>query len=116
MCIVCEKTADPNADPALAEEQINQETSELEKRLSMLSQCSLASSTGTLLYELHLRLYNSNQQQSAGITEMQPSHALCHDVSGFAISHRFLTHHYTQYAQAGSAFWPHEDLITSLYL
>uniref|UniRef100_A0A3Q1JH64 Uncharacterized protein n=1 Tax=Anabas testudineus TaxID=64144 RepID=A0A3Q1JH64_ANATE len=38
---------DPNADPALAEERISQEASELEKRLSMLSQCSLASSTAS---------------------------------------------------------------------
>uniref|UniRef100_A0A671YPN1 Docking protein 7 n=1 Tax=Sparus aurata TaxID=8175 RepID=A0A671YPN1_SPAAU len=37
---------DLNADPASAEERINQEASDLEKRLSMLSQCSLASSTG----------------------------------------------------------------------
>ncbi|XP_061584304.1 protein Dok-7 [Cololabis saira] len=36
---------DQKADPASAEKRINQETSELEKRLSMLSQCSLASST-----------------------------------------------------------------------
>ncbi|XP_038570229.1 protein Dok-7 isoform X2 [Micropterus salmoides] len=38
---------DPNADPVLAEERINQEASELEKRLSMLSHCSLASSTAS---------------------------------------------------------------------
>ncbi|XP_041838384.1 protein Dok-7-like [Melanotaenia boesemani] len=38
---------DPNADPASSEERISQETSELEKRLSMLSQCSLASSTAS---------------------------------------------------------------------
>ncbi|KAM4583708.1 uncharacterized protein PAE49_003562 isoform 2-T2 [Odontesthes bonariensis] len=38
---------DLNADPASAEERISQETSELEKRLSMLSQCSLASSTAS---------------------------------------------------------------------
>ncbi|XP_068445282.1 protein Dok-7 [Clinocottus analis] len=35
----------PNADPVLAEKRISQEASELEKRLSMLSQSSLASST-----------------------------------------------------------------------
>ncbi|XP_077380345.1 protein Dok-7 isoform X2 [Festucalex cinctus] len=34
-----------NADPVSVEERINQEASELEKRLSMLSTCSLASST-----------------------------------------------------------------------
>ncbi|XP_070779364.1 protein Dok-7-like [Enoplosus armatus] len=39
--------ADPNADPASAEKRINQEASELEKRLSMLSHCSLASSTAS---------------------------------------------------------------------
>ncbi|XP_040892173.1 protein Dok-7-like [Toxotes jaculatrix] len=39
--------ADPNADPASAEERISQEASELEKRLSMLSHCSLASSTAS---------------------------------------------------------------------
>ncbi|CAK6962941.1 protein Dok-7 [Scomber scombrus] len=39
--------ADPNADPASAEKRIDQEASELEKRLSMLSQCSLASSTAS---------------------------------------------------------------------
>ncbi|XP_051240441.1 protein Dok-7 [Dicentrarchus labrax] len=38
---------DPNADPASAEERISQEASELEKRLSMLSHCSLASSTAS---------------------------------------------------------------------
>ncbi|XP_063740778.1 protein Dok-7 [Eleginops maclovinus] len=38
---------DPNADPALAEERLSLEASELEKRLSMLSQCSLASSTAS---------------------------------------------------------------------
>ncbi|XP_029367191.1 protein Dok-7 isoform X2 [Echeneis naucrates] len=38
---------DPSADPASAEERINQETSALEKRLSMLSQCSLASSAAS---------------------------------------------------------------------
>ncbi|KAM9817724.1 protein Dok-7 isoform 1-T6 [Syngnathus typhle] len=37
----------PNADPASVEERINQEASELEKRLSMLSTCSLASSTAS---------------------------------------------------------------------
>ncbi|XP_061625640.1 protein Dok-7 isoform X2 [Phyllopteryx taeniolatus] len=36
-----------NADPAAVEERINQEASELEKRLSMLSTCSLASSTAS---------------------------------------------------------------------
>ncbi|XP_061536417.1 protein Dok-7 [Phycodurus eques] len=36
-----------NADPASVEERINQEASELEKRLSMLSTCSLASSTAS---------------------------------------------------------------------
>ncbi|XP_013873556.1 protein Dok-7 isoform X2 [Austrofundulus limnaeus] len=36
-----------NADPALAEERISQETSELEKRLSLLSHCSLASSSAS---------------------------------------------------------------------
>ncbi|KAM9857674.1 protein Dok-7 [Aulostomus maculatus] len=39
--------ADPSADPRSAEERINQEASELEKRLSMLSQCSLASSAAS---------------------------------------------------------------------
>ncbi|XP_041790164.1 protein Dok-7 [Chelmon rostratus] len=38
---------DLNADPASAEERISQEALELEKRLSMLSQCSLASSTAS---------------------------------------------------------------------
>lgn len=38
--------ADLNYDPVAAEERLNQEASELEKRLSMISQCSLASSTG----------------------------------------------------------------------
>ncbi|XP_033944880.1 protein Dok-7 isoform X1 [Pseudochaenichthys georgianus] len=38
---------DPNADPASAEERLSLEASELEKRLSMLSQCSLASSTAS---------------------------------------------------------------------
>lgn len=38
---------DPSADPASAEERINLEASVLEKRLSMLSQCSLASSTAS---------------------------------------------------------------------
>ncbi|KAG7485897.1 Dok-7-like isoform X2 [Solea senegalensis] len=38
---------DLSADPASAEERLNQEASALEKRLSMLSQCSLASSTGS---------------------------------------------------------------------
>ncbi|XP_077427672.1 protein Dok-7 isoform X3 [Vanacampus margaritifer] len=36
-----------NADPVSVEERINQEASELEKRLSMLSTCSLASSTAS---------------------------------------------------------------------
>uniref|UniRef100_A0A672GB88 Docking protein 7 n=1 Tax=Salarias fasciatus TaxID=181472 RepID=A0A672GB88_SALFA len=40
---------DPSADSCSAEERISQETSELEKRLSMLSHCSLASSTGTFI-------------------------------------------------------------------
>ncbi|XP_044202237.1 protein Dok-7-like isoform X2 [Thunnus albacares] len=39
--------ADPYADPASAEERISQEASDLEKRLSMLSHCSLASSTAS---------------------------------------------------------------------
>ncbi|XP_019939834.2 protein Dok-7-like isoform X3 [Paralichthys olivaceus] len=39
--------ADLSANPASAEERINQEASELEKRLSMLSQCSLASSSSS---------------------------------------------------------------------
>lgn len=39
--------AELGANPASAEERICQEASDLEKRLSMLSQCSLASSTGT---------------------------------------------------------------------
>ncbi|XP_067354254.1 protein Dok-7-like isoform X4 [Channa argus] len=39
--------ADPSADPASAEERISREASELEKRLSMLSHCSLASSTAS---------------------------------------------------------------------
>ncbi|KAA8594545.1 hypothetical protein FQN60_011680, partial [Etheostoma spectabile] len=39
--------ADPNADPESAEKRISQEASELEKRLSMLSHCSLASSTAS---------------------------------------------------------------------
>ncbi|XP_060907994.1 protein Dok-7-like isoform X4 [Labrus mixtus] len=39
--------ADPNADPDSAEKRISQEASELEKRLSMLSICSLASSTAS---------------------------------------------------------------------
>uniref|UniRef100_A0A3B4ZNB9 Protein Dok-7-like n=1 Tax=Stegastes partitus TaxID=144197 RepID=A0A3B4ZNB9_9TELE len=39
--------ADPSADPASAEERISQEASELEKRLSMLSNFSLASSTAS---------------------------------------------------------------------
>ncbi|XP_067354252.1 protein Dok-7-like isoform X2 [Channa argus] len=38
---------DPSADPASAEERISREASELEKRLSMLSHCSLASSTAS---------------------------------------------------------------------
>ncbi|XP_069021961.1 protein Dok-7 [Embiotoca jacksoni] len=38
---------DPNADPSSAEERISLEASELEKRLSMLSHCSLASSTAS---------------------------------------------------------------------
>nr|XP_020451866.1 protein Dok-7-like [Monopterus albus] len=38
---------DLGADPASAEERISQEASKLEKRLSMLSQCSLASSTAS---------------------------------------------------------------------
>ncbi|XP_070710462.1 protein Dok-7 [Pempheris klunzingeri] len=38
---------DPSADPVSAEERISQEASELEKRLSMLSHCSLASSTAS---------------------------------------------------------------------
>ncbi|XP_071360013.1 protein Dok-7 isoform X2 [Trachinotus anak] len=38
---------DPSADPASAEERMSLEASELEKRLSMLSQCSLASSTAS---------------------------------------------------------------------
>ncbi|XP_076583744.1 protein Dok-7-like [Chaetodon auriga] len=38
---------DLNADPVSAEERISQEASELEKRLSMLSNCSLASSTAS---------------------------------------------------------------------
>ncbi|XP_031720601.1 protein Dok-7-like isoform X2 [Anarrhichthys ocellatus] len=38
---------DPKADPVSAEERISQEASELEKRLSMLSQSSLASSTAS---------------------------------------------------------------------
>ncbi|XP_017272492.1 protein Dok-7 [Kryptolebias marmoratus] len=38
---------DPHADPASAEERISQETSDLEKRLSMLSHCSLASSSAS---------------------------------------------------------------------
>ncbi|KAM3624540.1 uncharacterized protein V6R79_024797 [Siganus canaliculatus] len=38
---------DLNADPASAEERISQEACELEKRLSMLSTCSLASSTAS---------------------------------------------------------------------
>ncbi|XP_032383273.1 protein Dok-7 isoform X2 [Etheostoma spectabile] len=38
---------DPNADPESAEKRISQEASELEKRLSMLSHCSLASSTAS---------------------------------------------------------------------
>ncbi|XP_023123954.2 protein Dok-7 isoform X2 [Amphiprion ocellaris] len=38
---------DPSADPASIEERISQEASELEKRLSMLSNCSLASSTAS---------------------------------------------------------------------
>ncbi|XP_015244514.1 PREDICTED: protein Dok-7-like [Cyprinodon variegatus] len=38
---------DPDADPASAEKRISQETSDLEKRLSMLSQCSLASSSSS---------------------------------------------------------------------
>ncbi|KAM4750210.1 protein Dok-7-like [Anableps anableps] len=41
------QSADPDADPASAEKRISQETSELEKRLSMLSQCSLASSSSS---------------------------------------------------------------------
>ncbi|XP_061686795.1 protein Dok-7 [Syngnathoides biaculeatus] len=36
-----------NVDPAAVEERINQEASDLEKRLSMLSTCSLATSTGS---------------------------------------------------------------------
>ncbi|XP_028273639.1 protein Dok-7-like isoform X2 [Parambassis ranga] len=40
-------TVDPSADAASAEERMNQETLELEKRLSLLSQCSLASSTAS---------------------------------------------------------------------
>ncbi|XP_047221608.1 protein Dok-7 isoform X1 [Girardinichthys multiradiatus] len=39
--------AAPDADPASEEKRISQETSELEKRLSMLSQCSLASSSSS---------------------------------------------------------------------
>ncbi|CAN9509869.1 unnamed protein product [Ophioblennius macclurei] len=39
--------ADPSTDSCSAEQRILQETSELEKRLSMLSQCSLASSTAS---------------------------------------------------------------------
>ncbi|KAM6939631.1 protein Dok-7 [Xenentodon cancila] len=39
--------AGQKGDPASAEKRISQETSELEKRLSMLSQCSLASSTAS---------------------------------------------------------------------
>ncbi|XP_029987998.1 protein Dok-7-like [Sphaeramia orbicularis] len=39
--------ADPNTDPASTEERISQEASELEKRLSRLSNCSLASSTAS---------------------------------------------------------------------
>ncbi|XP_034742378.1 protein Dok-7 isoform X2 [Etheostoma cragini] len=38
---------DPNAHPESAEKRISQEASELEKRLSMLSHCSLASSTAS---------------------------------------------------------------------
>ncbi|XP_068606726.1 protein Dok-7 [Brachionichthys hirsutus] len=38
---------DPNADPASAEERLAQQATELEKRLSMLSHCSLASSTAS---------------------------------------------------------------------
>ncbi|XP_034543716.1 protein Dok-7-like isoform X2 [Notolabrus celidotus] len=38
---------DPDADPASAEKRISLEASELEKRLSMLSTCSLASSTSS---------------------------------------------------------------------
>ncbi|XP_023816728.1 protein Dok-7-like isoform X3 [Oryzias latipes] len=39
--------ADPGWDPASAEKRISLETSELEKRLSMLSHCSLTSSTAS---------------------------------------------------------------------
>ncbi|XP_062243611.1 protein Dok-7 [Platichthys flesus] len=38
---------DLSADPGSAEERISQQTSDLEKRLSMLSQCSLASSSSS---------------------------------------------------------------------
>ncbi|XP_034443459.1 protein Dok-7 isoform X2 [Hippoglossus hippoglossus] len=41
---------DLSADPGSAEERISQETSNLEKRLSMLSQCSLASSSTASTY------------------------------------------------------------------
>lgn len=43
-------SAELNYDPVAAEERINQEALELEKRLSMISQCSLASSTGAFLF------------------------------------------------------------------
>ncbi|CAB1416470.1 unnamed protein product [Pleuronectes platessa] len=39
--------SDLSADPGSAEERISQQTSDLEKRLSMLSQCSLASSSSS---------------------------------------------------------------------
>ncbi|RVE75574.1 hypothetical protein OJAV_G00000080 [Oryzias javanicus] len=42
-----QQPADPGSDPSLAEEQLSLETSELEKRLSMLSHCSLTSSTAS---------------------------------------------------------------------
>lgn len=48
LCLLC--PADLNYDPVAAEERLNQEASELEKRLSMISQCSLASSTGAFIF------------------------------------------------------------------
>lgn len=101
----CVSTADPSADPASAEERISQEASELEKRLSVLSHCSLASSTGTWMCKPHLWLHRSVYEQAAhelSVMDLSEGCASSQGLRHFAINHEFLTHHYARlYAGPG---------------
>ncbi len=101
--------SDPNADPLSAEARISQEASELEKRLSMLSNCSLASSAGTSsCYYISIRGSSDILQHVCIFVGPLLGYVVCHDVLGLLYIMNFLL------ILASCMLCPNKDFITGL--